>query len=272
MFISRYIGIQALSSLNIVLPFMLLTMAIGIMLSTGGSAVVAKAQGEGKVKMAKEDFTMFALSGTALGCILCIAGYTFSGQIIRMLGGNGILQEDCTDYLLTMLPFLPALMLHILFQMFFVVAGKPQSGLLVTVVGGVTNILLDYIFIALSDWGMKGAAMATGIGYLLPACLGIYYFAVRRKNILSFTHPSFRLSTLGKALINGMSEMIQNLACCVTTYLFNLQMMRLAGVEGVAAITIILYVDAFLIAIFTGFSMGVSPLISFHHGKGGYRE
>ena len=267
-FISRYIGIQALSSLNIVLPFMLLAMSVGIMLSSGGSAVVAKEMGEGQEVRAKSDFTMFALSGAVLGSVLCVAGYMFSGLIVRLLGGTGVLQEECTDYLLTMLPFLPALMLHILFQMFFVVAGRPQLGLLVTVTGGITNILLDYLFIALLGLGMKGAAMATGIGYLVPACCGIYYFGIKRENLLSFTRPSFRLSTLGKALANGMSEMIQNLACSVSTFLFNLQMMKLAGVEGVAAITIILYVDAFLIAIFTGFSMGVSPLISFYHGKG----
>lgn len=264
-FISRFLGDNALSSVNIVYPVMNILLAIGIMLATGGSAVVAKKLGEGKDGEARSDFSMLVAAGVIASVILLIVSILFLTPICRMLGADDTLLPYCTAYLGVSALFAPACMLQSLFQSFFVTAGKPNIGLSLTILAGISNAVLDYVLLGPLGFGIEGAALATGIGQLIPAVFGLFFFFFY-KGSLRFTRFSFRASTLLSASSNGSSEMVTNLANAVVTFLFNAIMMRLVGASGVAAITITLYAQFLFNALYLGFSMGVAPVFSFHYG------
>lgn len=267
-FVSNLVGTGALSAVNIVYPVINLVFAVGIMLATGGSAVVAKLLGEGKDEEARQSFSMITLCGMAAGLVIGLAGVMFTGPIVRGLGANDAIYGYCYDYAFYLSLFVPCGVLQILFQYLFVTAGNPGLGLATTVVGGLSNILFDYVFIVPLQMGIKGAAIATGIGYTIPAVAGLLYFALGRKKQLRFAKPVFRLSILGKTCGNGSSEMVSNLALAVTTFLFNIMMMRYLQEDGVAAITIVLYAQFLFTAVFFGYTSGVAPLFSYNYGAG----
>ena len=266
-FVSRFIGTNALSAVNIVFPLCNIIMAIGIMLGTGGSAVIAKKLGEGKNREAKENFSLITVAGAILGLTVLILCFIFIEPILEMLGTNEVLYKLCYDYATVYLLFAPLCVLQLFFQYLYVAAGKPTMGLIVTIIGGVTNAVLDFIFIAVLDFGVKGAAFATGIGILVPAMYGLLYFSINRKGSCYLVKPKMDKKVLLNSCSNGASEMVSNIALSVVTILFNLIMMRLLGEDGVAAITIMLYAQFFLSAIFMGFSMGVAPVISYNYGS-----
>lgn len=264
-FISRFLGDNALSSSNIVFPIINLLLAVGIMLATGGSAVVAKKMGEGRKEEARSDFSMLVTVGFFASIFILVLTLLFLAPVCRMLGANDTLLPFCTAYLGTVILFAPACMLQSLFQAFFVTAGKPQIGLILTITGGISNAVLDYVFLGPLGFGIEGAAIATGIGQLIPAVFGMFYFFFIKED-LYFTRFRFCPQTLFEASANGSSEMVSNLSNAIVTYLFNLIMLRLAGESGVAAITILLYAQFLFNALYLGFSMGVSPVFSFHYG------
>lgn len=264
-FISRFLGDNALSSVNIVYPVINILLAIGVMLATGGSAVVAKKMGEGKQDEAKQDFSMFTAIGVGASLVILAATLLFLEPVCRMLGANDALLNNCMAYLRTVILFAPACMLQSLFQAFFVTAGKPHIGLTLIVSAGICNGILDYVFLGPLGFGIEGAALATGIGQMIPAVFGVCYFFFV-KGDLHFTGFRVYGKTLGAACVNGSSEMVTNLSNAVITYLFNQTMLRLAGESGVAAITIILYAEFLFNALYLGFSMGVAPVISYHYG------
>lgn len=264
-FIARFVGSDALSASNIVYPVLNILMAMSIMLSTGGSAVVGKELGEGRLRTAREHFTFFAVLGI-IGSILFL-GITLllTDPLCHLLGANDILLPYCREYLRTIVLFAPACMLQNLFQCFFVTAGKPHYGLFIIVSGGIANAILDYYFMAVLHMGVGGAALATGIGQLIPAVFGLIYFCIT-KGELRFCKLSFDFRALGAACFNGSSEMVTNLSNGIITYLFNIILMRLAGPDGVAAITILLYAQFMFNSLYMGFSMGVAPIFSFQFG------
>lgn len=270
-FISRFLGDHALSAVNIVYPVLNILIAIGVMLATGGSAVVAKKMGEGKNEEARSDFSMFTAVGLLFSVLLLVLTLVFLEPICLLLGSDGPLLTNCKAYLGTLVLFAPACMLQSLFQCFFVTAGKPQIGLALIVIAGITNAVLDYVFLAPLGFGIEGAAIATGIGQMIPAVVGFLYFFFLRKG-LYFTKFHFSLKSLIQACANGSSEMVTNLSNGVSTYLFNQTLMRLAGASGVAAITIILYAQFLFNALYMGFSMGVAPVFSFQYGAGNHGE
>lgn len=270
-FISRFLGDNALSAANIVYPVINILMAVGIMLATGGSAVVAKKIGEGKNKEAREDFSMLIATGVAASILLVIITLLFLEPICRLLGANDALIDNCIAYLRTVMFFAPACMLQSLFQSFFVAAGKPHIGLSLTIIAGIANAVLDYVFLVPFELGIQGAALATGIGQLIPALFGLLYFFIVKKE-LYLTRFHFHAATLLQASSNGASEMVTNLSNAIITYLFNLIMIRMVGESGVAAITIILYAQFLFNALYLGFSMGVAPIFSYHHGSGNTKE
>ncbi|CEI72294.1 MATE family efflux transporter [Romboutsia hominis] len=265
-FVSRFVNTDALSSVNIVYPFINVVIAVGVMLATGSSAVIAKKIGEGKTEEAKKNFTLIILLGATLGILISFIGYTFLEKIIYTLGGNNRLYGYCRDYLTATLIFVPAFIINLLFQYLTITAGKPNIGLLFTLIGGFSNIILDYLFIVPMDMGISGAAYATGMGNLIPAILGIIYFS-RKKASLYFVKPSLDINVILTTITNGSSEMVTNLSAGVTTMLFNIVMMKLLGSDGVAAITIVLYGEFLITSAYIGFSSGVAPIISYNYGN-----
>ena len=266
-FVSRYVGSDALSAVNIVYPLLGVILAVGIMLATGGSAVVAIKMGEGRQKEANGDFTLITVFGVAFGIVLAVVSFIFLEPLVRLLGADERLMAYCVDYLRILLIFAPASVLQFLFQSFYVTAGRPNLGLGLSICAGVFNMIFDYVFIVVFDMGIAGAALATAGGYCIPALGGIVFF-IRNKKGLCFGAMSRKLSVLGKSMSNGSSEMVSNLAASVTTFLFNIYMMKLAGPDGVAAVTAVLYSQFLMSALFLGFSMGVAPVISYHYGAG----
>ncbi len=265
-FVSNFVGTSALSAVNIVYPALNLVFAVGIMLATGGSAIVGRQMGEGKNQEAWENFSLVVAAGTVLGVLIGVGGLVFASPLVRALGASDAIFQHCYDYLIYMSGFTPFAVLQLLFQYLFVTAGRPNLGLISTVAGGLANIILDYVFIVPLQMGIKGAAIATGIGFMIPAVTGLIYFSVCRSQHLHFTKPVLRGDILVQACANGSSEMVTNLAIAVTTFLFNLEMMRWLGEDGVAAITIVFYADFLFVAMFLGYTSGVAPLFSYNYG------
>lgn len=264
-FISRFVGTAALSAVNIVFPLLNVVIGLGVMLATGGSAIVARKLGEGKPTQARQDLTLLVLFGAGTGLILSLVGLFFSAPLSRLLGSDEALLPYCVDYLRLMLLFAPANVLQLLFQSFFVTAGRPGLGLGLTVASGLTNALLDYLFIVPLDLGVAGAALATAAGWLVMTTAGLLFF-VRRREGLCFARPTWDAPMLLRACANGSSEMVSNLSSAVVTYLYNIIMLDLIGQDGVAAITIVLYTQFLLVSLYMGFSMGAAPVVSFNYG------
>lgn len=265
-FVSQFVGTNALSALNIVCPVINLIVGLGTMLATGGSAIVARKMGAGEHIRASRDFTLIICAGVLLGVTIAVLGGSFIDGIIWGLGAGGILFPYCREYLFILLLFTPASMMQVLFQNLIVTAGRPGIGMVLGISAGAANIFFDYIFMVPLQMGIKGAALGTGIGYLIPTVAGILFFAMGNGS-LHFRKPVMDISILAGSCANGFSEMVSQAAAAVTTFLFNRIMMRLLGEDGVAAITIIIYTQFLLTALYIGFSMGAAPVISYNYGK-----
>lgn len=264
-FVARFVGPTALSAVNIAFPLISVSLGVGIMLATGGNAEIARRLGEGKVEEARRGFSLLALTGVTAGAVFALVGLFFAQPLARLLGATDGLLGYATDYLRWMLLFSPFCILQSLFQSFFVTAGRPGLGLGLTVCSGVTNAILDYVFIVPLDLGVTGAAIATGVGYLVTAGAGCLFFLHKREGLF-FARPNWDAPMLLRTCGNGSSEMVTNLSGAVITFVFNILMLRFLGEDGVAAITIVLYTQFLLIALYLGFSMGVAPILSFQYG------
>lgn len=265
-FAARFIDTNALSAINIVCPVINLIVGMGTMLATGGSAVVARKMGSGRCEEARSNFTLIILTGGLLGLAVTAIGFVFLEEIIRGLGASEILLSYCRDYLRIQLLFAAGNIMQVLYQNLFVTAGKPGLGLILSVFAGIANIVFDYIFIVLLQMGIKGAALGTSIGYMIPTLAGTVFFLTGNQE-LHFCRPRMDPAVLIQSCSNGASEMVSQLATAVTTFLFNAAMMRLMQEDGVAAITVIIYSQFLLTTLFIGFSMGTAPVISFNFGS-----
>lgn len=271
MFVSRFVSTNALSSINIVFPVINIVLGASIMLSMGSNAIVARKLGEGRPDSARTTFSTIICLNIGLGLAIALLGNLFAVPLARLLGASDVLLADCVTYLRWQLGFAPALMLQMLFQMYFITEGKPGFGLFLTLLAGVTNAVLDYVLIVILGMGIAGAAIATVTGYIIPSAIGLVYFACSRKS-LWLVRPALDKAELGETCINGSSEMVTNLSAGVITFLFNRIMMSFAGEDGVAAITIIQYSEFLLNAMYMGFSQGVSPVISYNYGSQNHRQ
>lgn len=271
-FVSNLVGELGLTALNVVYPFTSVIIAISIMLATGSSAIIALNMGQKKNQIAKENFSFIILVAIITSIIIVILGVTFINQMINFLGATPLIFNMCYDYLIIMIIATPLAMLQMLFQTFFVTAGKPKHGLFLTILGGVLNIVLDYFFIAKLNLGIKGAAYATSIGYGIVAIYGLYYFTFHRNGQLYFVKPVIRFDVLKNSCSNGMSEMINNLAVAITTYLFNIIGIMYLKEEGVAAISIILYAQFIMTSIFMGYASGIAPVFSYKYGAEDHKQ
>ncbi len=265
-FVARLAGTNALSALNIVCPVINLIVGLGTMLATGGSAIIARKMGAGDSVRASQDFTWIIGAGVLLGAAIAVLGVAFIDRMIRGLGASAVLFPYCREYLFILLLFTPASMLQVLFQNLIVTAGRPGIGMALGVSAGAANILFDYIFMVPLQMGIRGAALGTGMGYLIPTAAGILFFMSGKGN-LHFRKPVMDLTVLAESCTNGFSEMVSQSASAVTTFLFNRIMMKLLGEDGVAAITIMIYTQFLLSTLYIGFSMGVAPVISYNYGR-----
>ncbi len=270
-FVARFVSTDALSAINIVCPVINLTVGLGTMIAAGGSAVVSRKMGAGLEQEAKEDFTLLVLAAAGIGAAILICGTLWLNPILLALGASERLLPYCRDYLGLLLLFLPANVIQTVYANLFVTAGKPGLGFGLSVLAGLANILLDYVFIVPGGMEIRGAALGTGLGYLIPAAAGTVFF-FRNRGALFFVKPRWRGALLTESCLNGSSEMVGQLAAALTTFLFNLTMMERLGEDGVAAVTIMIYSQFLLNTLFIGFSMGVAPVIGFHYGSGNRKQ
>ena len=265
-FVAQFVNTDALSSIKIVCPVVNITVGLGTMIATGGNAIVSQKMGAGKNQEAREDFTLLIMTGAVTGFLILWGGTIWSDEIIYALGASDLLFSYCKDYLMILFLFIPANVLQTLFSNLFGTAGKPSLGFGLSVLTGIANIVLDYIFIVLCNLGIQGAALGTGFGYLIPTIGGLVYFT-QTKGILSFTKPKLKWAVIKESCFNGSSELVSQLATATTTFLFNNTMIYLLGEDGVAAITIIIYSQFLLNTLYIGYSMGVAPVIGFNYGN-----
>ena len=266
-FIARFAGPVALAASNLVYPLIGLIVAVGVMFATGGCAVVAVKLGQGKRQEANRDFTLITVAAVLLALVISAVSLFAMDGIIAFLGAEGETARYCKEYLFIIMLFAPASALQMVFQDFLIVAGRPHLGLGFSVASGILNILLDYVFMVPLGMGIRGAAWGTVSGYLLSAVGGLVFF-LRHKKGLTFAKPSRSIKTLLKSCGNGSSEMVTNLAGSITTLLFNFYMLRMAGSDGVAAVTAVLYCQFLMNSFYIGFSIGVGPIVSYHLGAG----
>ncbi len=266
LFVSNLIGTNALSAINLTAPIIQLVTAISTMLATGGSAVIMKKMGEHKNEQAKEDFTFLILVNVIVGIVMCIVGYLAMDHIFAGMNLSLDVEGYCVEYLSRYLIFTVPILLMNNFTLYMIASDKAKLSLICSVTGGILNMVLDYVFIAGLGMSISGAAVATGLGYSVTAVAGIFVFS-RKKNLLHFRKPVFRLKVLANAAANGCSEMATALVTGIITMMFNWTMLHYVGEDGVAAVTIIMYVLMFASSLYTGYSYGVAPMVSYYHGE-----
>jgi Na+-driven multidrug efflux pump len=269
-FVSRLISPMALSAVNIVFPFMSFVMAFGFMMGVGGNALVAKKIGEGRAKEARENFSLIALVSLIGAMAIAIAAIFFPDIILNILGVDDYVRPMAGEYMRPMLYFLPAAVLGMVFQQFLITAGKAHYSAVTSFVGGLLSAALNYIFIYLLDMGIGGAAVATSIGWVLPAVVGLIYFTLKRSGTVYFVRPRLDFKALGKSCVNGASEMVAMLSVSITTILMNNILMGLygGGATAVGASAVMFGGMGIFSALFIGYSSGVAPIISYNYGKG----
>lgn len=268
LFVANLVGEDALAAVNMVWPAFNIVLAIGLMLATGGTAVMGRLMGEGKNRQARSFLSVLYLVAFIFGIFLTIVFLSFPDEIIRMLGVNDDLFPYAKSYFLSLSLFSTSFFLQVFVQSFFVLAGKPMLGFTTCFLGGITNIILDYVLISPNalNLGVAGAGFATGIGNCVPAIWGLVYFAFCRKSDLYFEKPILKLHILIQSMFNGMSELVSQLSTAVTTLLFNIILLELVGKSGVASISVILYIQMLQTAIYFGYAIGVAPIISYKYG------
>ncbi|GFI24172.1 multidrug export protein MepA [Lachnospiraceae bacterium] len=272
LFVSNYVGKTPFAAVNLIMPFLMIMGTVGFMFGTGGSAVVSQALGEGKPDKANQYFSMMVYVVIESGVVLTIAGLLFLRPIAAAFGATGEMLDNCVVYGRIILCTLTAFMLQNIFQSFLVTAERPQLGLAVTVAAGVTNMILDFVFIAVFHWGIVGAAAATAASQLIGGLVPLIYFLRPNTSKLHLVKAKLNVHILGKTCINGSSELMTNISMSLVNILYNFQLMHYIGEDGVAAYGIIMYVSFIFAAIFIGYSIGSAPIIGYHYGAGNHME
>ncbi len=266
LFVSNLIGTDALSAINLTAPVIQLVTAVSTMLATGGSAVIMKKMGEQKTDEAREDFTFLILVNVVVGFVMYGLGYLTMHSVFEGMRMSAAVEAYCVAYLSRYLLFTVPVLLMNNFTLYMIASEKAALSLICSVTGGVLNMVLDYVLIAGLGMGIGGAAVATGLGYSVTAVVGLFVFS-RKKSLLHFKKPVFRVRVLASAAANGCSEMATALVTGIITMMFNWTMLRYVGEDGVAAVTIIMYVLMFASSLYTGYSYGVAPMLSFYYGE-----
>lgn len=272
LFVSNFVGKTPFAAVNLVWPFVMMLGSVGFMFGTGGSALIAKKLGERKPREANQLFSLFVYSSAVLGLVILIAGQLLLGPVARLQGAEGQLLEDCIRYGRVVLLGIPAYVLQLAFQSLLITAEKPQLGLYVTVGSGVINMIGDALFTAVLPWGLPGAALATVLGQIVGGILPLVYFFCKNKSLLRLTRCRFDGRALLHCCTNGSSELMSNISMNLVGMLYNIQLMRYIGEDGVAAYGVLMYVSFVFISIFIGYSIGVAPVFGFHYGAQNHGE
>lgn len=272
LFVSNVVGKTAFAAVNFIWPVIMALGGVGFMIGTGGSAIVGQLLGEGRREKARKTFSLLIYVTIGLGILLTLIGFAIIQPVAKLLGAEGALLSESVAYGRVLLIGTTAFMLQNVFQSFLVTAECPGLGLAFTVAAGVTNILLDWLLVGVFLWGTKGAALATICSYLVGGVIPLIYFAVRRKGDLFLTGAKMDFRALRKTFTNGFSELLTNLSMSLVNVLYNYQLLRLAGEDGVAAYGVIMYVNFVFVSFFIGYAVGTAPIFSFHYGAGNTAE
>ena len=271
-FVSNFVGKTPFAAINLIMPFIMIIGGMGFMIGTGGTALVSKLLGEGKKEKANRYFSMMVYFTLLLGIVMSVLGIVFMRPVAGLLGATESMMDDCVLYGRIIIGFTAAFMLQNVFQSFLIAAEKPKLGLAATIVAGVTNMALDALFIAGLKWGVSGAAIATGISQCVGAILPLIYFLHSKNSLLKLTKTTLEFKPILKACTNGSSELMSNISSSVVSMLYNFQLLRLAGENGISAYGVLMYVQFIFVAIFIGYSISSAPIIGYHFGAGNHKE
>lgn len=266
LFVSNYVGKTPFAALNLIYPFIMAISTVGFMMGTGGSAIVGIALGEGKKKKANEYFSMIIYVTAIVSIIISIIAMIFMKDIAYFLGASEQMIHDCVLYGRIIAGGLTAFILQVVFQSFCITAQKPSLNFKLSITSGLTNIVLDYLFVAVFQWGIAGAAFATIIGQTVGTVFPLIYFYRENDSLLHLTKTNLEGRVLLKVCINGSSELMTNISASLVNILYNFQLMSLAGENGVAAYGVIMYVSFIFSAVYIGYSIGSAPIFSYHFG------
>lgn len=271
-FVSNFVGKTPFAAVNFIMPFLMMLSTVGFMFGTGGGALIAKTLGEGKPEKANRLFSLFVYISLGCGVVIALAGMIFLRPITQKLGAEGELLEYCVIYGRIILAALPFFVLQMAFQSFFVTAEKPQLGLYTTVAAGVTNMVLDALLIAVFRWGIVGAALATALSQAVGGMIPLIYFARPNSSLLRLGKTVYDGKAVLRACTNGSSELMSNISMSLVGMLYNIQLMKYAGEDGVAAYGVLMYVNLIFLAMFIGYSIGTAPVIGYHFGAANHDE
>ncbi len=271
-FVSNYVGKTPFTAVNFITPFLMIIGAIGFMFGTGGSALISKTMGEGDKNKANQLFSLFIYVTIICGIIISALGMVFIHPIAAALGAQGEMLKNCVTYGRIILIAMPFFMLQFEFQSYFATSGKPQLGLFVTLAAGLTNIILDALFTAVLHWGLVGAAAATAFTQAIGGIIPLIYFCRPNSSLLRLTRTKFDKKSLIKACTNGSSELMTNISMSIVNMLYNIQLMKYAGEDGVAAYGVLMYVNLVFLALFIGYSIGTAPITGYNYGAQNHAE
>lgn len=272
LFVSNFAGKTAFASINLIMPFLIILGAMGFMLGTGGTALVSRVLGEGDKEHANKYFSMITLFGILLGVILTVVGVLAMRPMAILLGATEAMVDDCVLYGRIVVCFLTSFMLQNMFQSFLIAAERPKFGLLITLAAGVTNMVLDALFVGVFRWGIAGAAIATGISQTVGGVVPLMYFLFSKSSPLRLRWTKFEVQPLLRSCANASSELMSNISGSLIGMLYNAQLMRFLGEDGVATYGVLMYVQFIFVAIDIGYSIGCAPIISYHYGARNHPE
>ena len=271
-FVSNFAGKTAFASINLIMPFIIILGSLGFMIGTGGTALVSRLLGEGDKKRANRYFSMLIWLSLLIGIVLAILGIAFMRPVAQMLGATPEMMDDCVLYGRIVIAFLAPYMLQNVFQSFLIAAEKPNLGLVATLAAGITNMVLDAVLVGVLRWGVAGAALATGISQTVGGLLPFIYFILPNSSKLHLTKAKFELRPILQACANGSSELMSNVSASVVGIVYNFQLLKYLGENGISAYGVLMYVQFIFVAIFVGYAIGCAPVVSFHYGAGNHSE
>lgn len=271
-FVSTFAGKTPFAAVNFIMPFLIMLGALGFMFGAGGSALVAKTLGEGDSQRANRIFSLVIYASIAVGILLTVLGIAFIRPVAILLGAEGQMLEDAVVYGRIILAPLVFFMLQMEFQSFFITAEKPNLGLITTVMAGVANMVLDALLVGVLSMGLVGAAVATAVSQFIGGAVSVLYFMFPNRSLLRLTRTNFDGGVLLKTCVNGSSELMSNISMSLVGMLFNLQLLKYAGEDGVAAYGVLMYVGFAFVAIFIGYSIGTAPVVGYHYGAQNHDE
>ena len=266
-FISNFAGKTAFAALNLIAPFLMILGGMGFMIGTGGTALVSRCLGSRDLEKAQRYFSQMVEFTAALGIVLTLVGLIFMEPIARALGATEDMIPDCVLYGRIVISFNTAFMFQNVFQSFLIAAEQPKLGLIATVGAGITNMALDALLVGVFHWGVAGAALATGLSQTVGAAIPLFFFLSRRnKSALRIRLTRLEAKPILQACGNGASELMGNISSSIAAIVYNFQLLHYLGEDGVSAYGVLMYVGFIFVAMFIGFTIGASPIISFHFG------